>query len=92
VLGVEGDTSVWPPDLEPLRPKRKQGGGRQATRLKRDEQHQPVSVERLAASLPEDTWCEGRWREGREGMLRSRFATAPTQIEAGEQRTARAEG
>src|SRR5680860_695265 len=32
VLAVRGDTSVWPPGLEPIRPSRKRGGGRPATR------------------------------------------------------------
>ena len=75
VLGVKGDTSVWPPGLEPLRPTRKRPGGRAPTRLQRDEQHQPVSIKRLAASLPEEAWREVRWREGSKGILRSRFAS-----------------
>jgi len=74
-LGVKGDTSVWPPGLEPLRPEHKHGGGRPATRLKRDEQHQSLSIKRLAASLPAGAWREVRWRGGSKGLLRSRFAS-----------------
>jgi len=75
VLAVRGDTSVWPPGLEPIRPSRKRGGGRPATRLKRDAQHQPVAIKQLAASLPASEWCEVRWREGSKGILHSRFVT-----------------
>ncbi|MEX2503032.1 MAG: IS701 family transposase [Trueperaceae bacterium] len=75
VLAVKGDTTVWPPGEGPVKPKRKPGGGRPPTRLKRSPQHQPVSIKRLAASLPADAWREVRWREGSKGILRSRFAT-----------------
>lgn len=75
VLAVKGDTSVWPPGTGPIRPTRKRTGGRPPTRLKRDEQHKPVPIKRLAASLPADAWREVRWREGSKGILRSRFAT-----------------
>ena len=74
VLGVKSDVTVWPPGLEPKRPQRKRASGRAPTRLKRDEDHKPVSVKRLAQTLPEDAWREVRWREGTKGVLASRFA------------------
>ena len=74
VLGVKGDTSVWPPGLEPLPPARKRAGGRPATRLRRNEQPRPLAIKQLAASLPDDAWQEVRWREGSKGILHSRFA------------------
>jgi len=74
VLGVKGDVTVWPPGKAPKRPQRKSGGGRPPTRLKRDQDHKPVSVERLAETLPEEAWQTVRWREGVKGILASRFA------------------
>ena len=74
-LAVKGDTSVWPPGLEPLPPTRKPGGGRPPTRLRRDAQHRPLAIKQLAANLPPEAYHQVRWREGTKGILRSRFAS-----------------
>lgn len=74
VLGITGNTSVWPPGMEPLPPKRWTGQGRPAKRVRRDDQHKPVSARELAAALPKRAWKTVRWREGTKGTMSSRFA------------------
>lgn len=74
VLGVQSGVSVWPPGVEPLKVERKRSPGRPPTRLKRDEEHKPISVKRLAQALPEDAWQQVRWRQGSQGILASRFS------------------
>lgn len=74
VLGITGNTSVWPPGMEPLPPKRWTGQGRPAKRVRRDNQHKPVSARELAAALPKRAWKTVRWREGTKGTMSSRFA------------------
>ena len=57
VAGVLSSTSVWPPGVEPLPPKPSTPGlGRPVRRLRRDDEHQPVSVKDLAFSLPNKAW------------------------------------
>jgi SRSO17 transposase len=73
-LGVREKTSVWPEGQGPLPPLPKRGRGRQPTRLRRDEQHQPLSVKELALGLPENKFRNVTWREGARGKLKSRFA------------------
>jgi SRSO17 transposase len=74
VAAVLSTTSVWPQRTGPLPPKPWSGRGRQPTRLRRDAQHQPVSVKELASGLPETAWTEIAWREGTNAELTSRFA------------------
>jgi SRSO17 transposase len=74
VLGIQGNTTVWPPGKEPLLPKRWNGRGRPPTRVRRSARHQPLSVRELAAALPRRAWKTVRWREGTKGTLSSRFA------------------
>jgi SRSO17 transposase len=50
------------------------GKGRPTTLLRRDKNHQPVSVKQLALSLPPEAWHNVSWREGSQDKLRSRFA------------------
>src|SRR3954466_2224189 len=50
------------------------GGGRPASRMARDPDHQPQSVEGLARSLPAEAWEMISWREGSADVLISRFA------------------
>ena len=74
-VGIESSTTVWAPGQQPLPvPPRKPGRGAPPKRLQRDAHHQPTSVKELALGLPADTWKEVRWRQGIQGMLRSRFA------------------
>jgi SRSO17 transposase len=74
VLGVRAGTSVWAPGTEPLPPAPWSGRGPRPTRLRRDAEHQPVSLKALALSLPAHTWRRVTWREGSQGKLSSRFA------------------
>ena len=72
--GVGPNTSVWPPGTGPLPPQRGRGSGRPPKLLRRDEQHQPLSVKALALGLPAEAWQAITWREGSADWLASRFA------------------
>jgi len=75
VVGIESSTTVWEPGQQPLpAPPRKPGRGRTPKRLQRDADHQPRAVKELALHLPAATWKDIGWRQGSQGMLRSRFA------------------
>ncbi len=73
-LAVRSTTTVWALERQPLPPKPWRGTGRRATRVRRDQTHPPISVERLARELAEKAWREVAWREGSKETLRSRFA------------------
>ena len=73
-LGVKSSTGVWAPGTAPLPPLPYSGRGRQPTRLRRNEEHKPVSTLQLARSLPASAWRRVSWREGSRGDLASRFA------------------
>lgn len=73
-VGVTGETTVWRPGEQPLGPRKGRGRGRPATLLRRSPRHRPVSVARLAPTLPEAVWQPVTWREGTRGAMRSRFA------------------
>jgi SRSO17 transposase len=72
-VGVRGPTTVWPPGKAPL-PAKPVTIGRPAKYLRRNKNHQPVSVKQLAESLPPQEWKTVTWREGSKKKLRSRFA------------------
>src|SRR5690348_5629845 len=74
LLGVRPGTSVWAPGTEPLPPAPWSGRGRRPTRLRRDAEHQPVTLKALALGLPAQDWRTVTWREGTQGKLSSRFA------------------
>ena len=86
VMGVLGSTSLWPAartwrslGQEPLAPKPKGGRGRPGSRLRRDEEHQPLSAKELAAkelamSLKPRAWKTVTWRDGTNAPLSGRFA------------------
>jgi len=74
VVGVQSSTTVWKPGEAPLEKKPWNGKGRPTTLLRRDKNHQPVSVKQLAVSLPPNVWRNVSWREGSQNKLRSRFA------------------
>jgi SRSO17 transposase len=74
VVGINPETTVWPPGVAPLPPLAHQGPGRPAQRLRRARAHQPVDGVTLAAQLPPGAWRTVGWREGTRGMMRSRFA------------------
>jgi SRSO17 transposase len=48
--------------------------GRPPRLLRRDPDHQPLSVKELAFSLPAESWKTVNWRQGTRHKLRSRFA------------------
>jgi len=52
--GIAPNTTVWPPGTAPLPPKEWSGRGLRPKRVRRDPEHQPISVKALALGLPED--------------------------------------
>jgi SRSO17 transposase len=73
-VGIGSGASVWAPGTGPLPPKPWSGKGRPPARLRRDEDHQPVTVKALALTLKESDWRLINWREGSGAPLTSRFA------------------
>ena len=74
IVGVQSAATVWEPGKEPLPPKPRKKMGRPPRLLRRDPDHQPVTVKQLALSLPSESWKTVTWRQGTRGKLRSRFA------------------
>jgi SRSO17 transposase len=74
MVGILEGTSVWRPGQAPLPRKSWSGRGRRPKLLRRDAEHQPVSVKELALGLPAASWKQVTWREGSQQKLRSRFA------------------
>ena len=74
IVGVQSSMTVWEPGAEPLPAKRWKGQGRPPKLLRRDEQHQPVSVKKLATALPPTAFKTITWRAGTQKKLQSRFA------------------
>ena len=73
-VGVQGTTSVWAPGQLPLPPKPWSGVGRKPRLLRRDADHQPISVKTLAMGLPAMDYRTIHWRAGSNSDLSSRFA------------------
>jgi SRSO17 transposase len=73
-LAVRSNTTVWALGWQPLPPKPGRGKGHRATRTRRDQAHQPITVKQLAQELPNEAWREVTWREGSNERLGSRFA------------------
>lgn len=80
VVGVQKSTTVWTTGKAPLPAKRWKGRGRPPSLLRRDNQHQPNSLQSLAESLPAIAWKSICWREGSKQKLRSRFAALRVRI------------
>ena len=80
VVGVQKSTTVWRDGKAPLPAKRWKGKGRPPILLRRDKQHQPVSLKQLAESLPAISWKHVFWREGIKQKLRSRFAALRVRV------------
>jgi SRSO17 transposase len=74
VAGILSQTRVWVSGTGPLPPKKWSGRGRPPKLMRRDDQHQPVSVKELALDLPKRAWRTIKWREGSAEWLSSRFA------------------
>ena len=87
LVGVQGNTNVWPPDSRPQAPQRvPHQMGRPRTRYFDASGHRPVLIEQLAAQLPPSAFHRVRWRKGSRGVQSSRFAavrvrTAERQVE-----------
>jgi SRSO17 transposase len=73
-VGIQSNTTLWPPGIEPLPPKQWSGRGRPTSAIRRDAEHQPVSAKQLALGLPKKAWRRVTWREGTNTRLASRFA------------------
>jgi SRSO17 transposase len=73
VVGTGGETTVWPPGIEPLLPKHRSGRGQPPSRIRRSPSRQPAAVLDLAKHAPEDQWQDVCWREGTRGKMTSRF-------------------
>src|ERR1700751_5033586 len=56
VAGIGPSTSVWAPGTGPLPAPPGKGMGRPPKLLRRDAQHQPISIKTLALSLPAQAW------------------------------------
>lgn len=74
VAAIRSDSTVWPEGTGPLPPMAWSGRGRKPVRLRRDEEHQPPQVKKLAFDLPAEAWETITWREGTAEALSSRFA------------------
>ena len=74
IAGIQPGATVWAPGTAPLRPKLWSGQGRPPKLIRRDRDHQPISVKELALSLPVKAWRTIPWREGSSEQLSSRFA------------------
>jgi len=72
--GILPTTIVWRPGEAARPPPAWSGRGRRPTRLRRDAEHQPVSVKALAAELAGEAWQTITWRDGSNAPLTSRFA------------------
>jgi SRSO17 transposase len=73
VVGISGETTVWPPGMEPLTPRRWSGKGRPPSLIRRSSRHKPASVLDLTKHAPENMWRDICWREGTHGKMTSRF-------------------
>ena len=74
VVGITSTVTVWPEGEAPLPPAPWSGHGHRPKLLRRDAQHQPVSVKAIALSLEPRQWKSVTWREGTNQALSSRFA------------------
>jgi SRSO17 transposase len=75
-VGVRPLTTVWWGQYQPVsEPSPKVGGASRRSRLRRDADHQPISVAQVARALPATSWRTVTWRQGTSSEpLRSRFA------------------
>jgi SRSO17 transposase len=74
VVGIQSAVTVWMPGEQPLPAPEGKGMGRPRKLLRRDPEHQPVTVKELALTLPSAAWKTVAWRQGVKKKLTSRFA------------------
>jgi SRSO17 transposase len=72
-VGIKSGTTVWWAEHQPAAAVG-QTRGRPRSRVRRDAQHQPLSVCELAHTLPVASYRTVSWRQGTNATLRSRFA------------------
>jgi SRSO17 transposase len=84
IVSIPSSTLLWPPGQAPLPPKPWSGRSRHPTRLRHDDDHQPVSAKDLAIGLPAKAWRRVTWREGSNTKLASRFAAVRVRPAQGE--------
>lgn len=76
LVGVQGNTNVWPPESKPQAPQRvPHQMGRPRTHYFDASGQCPVLIEQLAAQLPRSAFRRVQWRQGSRGVQSSRFAT-----------------
>jgi len=73
VVGIGGETTVWPPGMEPLPPKQWSEKGRPPSKLRRSSTRKPAAILDMVKHAPENLWNEVCWREGTRGKMTSRF-------------------
>ena len=73
VVGISGETTVWPPGIEPLPPKKRSRTGRPPSKIRRNSKHKPTAVLDLVKHAPKNLWENVVWREGTRGKMSSRF-------------------
>ena len=73
-VGITSTLTVWRPGESPLPPEPYCGRGRPPKRMRRDGDHQPLSVKDLAEELRPEAFKAVTWREGTNAPLTSRFA------------------
>ena len=89
-VGVREHTRVWHGRHRPAStPAPSPRGGRPRTRVVIDERHAPLTVIKLAQSLPARHWRHLTWRAGTNAPLRSRFTAL--RVRAANERRHRAE-
>ena len=72
-VGISKETTVWPPGMEPLPPKRRPKTGRPPSKMRRSAKWRPAPVLELTRHAPESMWCDISWRAGTSGQMTSRF-------------------
>ncbi|BDU76763.1 IS701 family transposase [Mesoterricola sediminis] len=72
-VGIAKTALVWANGNAPLPARGRGGKGRPGQNLRRDDEHQPVSVKALAESTPKKDWQRVVWGEGTRGLMESRF-------------------
>ncbi len=84
IVGIRGDSVLWPPGFEPPPIPQKPAGmsGPARTRYRYGEA-KPIAAQKLAAGLPPTAWKSVSWGEGAKGRKRSRFAALRIRIAHG---------
>jgi SRSO17 transposase len=72
-VGVHETTTVWPSGKGPIIPEVGDKPGSSPKLLRRDENHQPLTVRQLAEQWGHDAFRSVIWREGARGELSSQF-------------------